>query len=336
MKVLIVLFCFMLAPTLGFAHHSRAEFSNQVEEITGELISARWTNPHPELTLLVTGADGLQETLVVQVYGAANNLRQAGVTDELFDIGDEVTIAGQRSSRREGLILGTHMLLVDGRQAIFHRTLEPFWSTEIVGGMENFLEGGSGLADGLAENRGLFRMWSIVQGPGGDRRSLHMLLTEAGIARQSEFDEENSWIGRLEKPGMPAFMNSRNNFEFFDDGDKIRYEQGVFDVVRTIYLPESEGLEDPSHSPLGYSTGRMEGRTLIVETTRLNWPYFNREGIPLSEDVHITERFTVSDDQTSLDYHMTIVDPVNFSEPVTLTRHWVALENPTPDERYVR
>ena len=113
------------------------------------------------------------------------------------------------------------------------------------------------------------------EGPGGDRRSLHMLLTEAGIARQSEFDEENSWIGRLEKPGMPAFMNSRNNFEFFDDGDKIRYEQGVFDVVRTIYLPESEGLEDPSHSPLGYSTGRMEGRTLIVETTRLNWPYFN-------------------------------------------------------------
>ncbi len=336
MKVLIVLFCFMLAPTLSFSHHSRAEFSDEVEEITGELISARWTNPHPELTLLVTGADGLQETLVVQVYGAANNLRQAGVTDELFDIGDEVTIAGQRSSRREDLILGTHMLLVDGRQAIFHRTLEPFWSTEIVGGMENFLEAGSGLADGLAENRGLFRMWSIVQGPGGDRRSLHMLLTEAGIARQAEFDEENSWIGRLEKPGMPAFMNSRNNFEFFDDGDTIRYEQGVFDVVRTIYLPESEGLEDPSHSPLGYSTGRMEGRTLIVETTRLNWPYFNREGIPLSEDVHITERFTVSDDQTSLDYHMTIVDPVNFSEPVTLTRHWVALENPTPDERYVR
>ena len=80
----------------------------------------------------------------------------------------------------------------------------------------------------------------------------------------------------------------------------------------------------------------MEGSTLIVETTRLNWPYFNREGIPLSEDVHITERFTVSDDQTGLDYHMTIVDPVNYTEPATLTRYWVGLEDPTPDERYVR
>jgi len=27
------------------AHHSRAEFSETVEEITGELVSVSWTNP---------------------------------------------------------------------------------------------------------------------------------------------------------------------------------------------------------------------------------------------------------------------------------------------------
>jgi hypothetical protein len=336
MKVLIVLLGFLLAPTLGFTHHSRAEFSNEVEEITGELISARWTNPHPELTLLVTGSDGLQETLVIQVYGAANNLRQAGVTDELFDIGDEVMVAGQRSTHRENFMLGTHMLLADGRQAVFSRTLEPFWSSEAIGGMEDYLEGGSGLANGLLENRGLFRMWSIPSGQGNEGRSQYMPLTEAGAARQAEFDQDSSWIGRREKPGMPAFMSSRNNFEFFDNGDTIRYEQGVFGVVRTIHLPESEGLDDPAHTSLGYAIGRKEGSTLIVETTHLNWPYFNRSGIPLSEDVQITERFTVSDDQTYLDYHMTIVDPVNFTEPATFVRRWVALANPTPDEAYLR
>ncbi|MFL2546792.1 MAG: DUF6152 family protein [Candidatus Rariloculaceae bacterium] len=336
MKTIAAICCSLLLPGIVFAHHSRAEFSNQTEEITGELVSARWVNPHPELTLRVTTDDGATETLVVQVYGAANNLRVVGVTDELFEIGDEVTIAGQRSTRREGLVLGTHMLLADGRQAVFSRTLDPFWSNEAVGGRENFLAAAPDLADALNENRGLFRMWSNYPNPGDEGRTSYLPLTDVGEARKAAFDQENSWIVRREAPGMPAFMNSRNNFEFFDEGDTIRYEQGVFGVVRTIYLPESGGLDDPQVSQLGYSTGRWEGNTLVIETTHLNWPYVSRDGTPLSENVQLTERFTVSDDQTRLDYQLTIIDPEMFNEPATVDRQWVALANPTPDERYVR
>ena len=72
-----------------------------------------------------------------------------------------------------------------------------------------------------------------------------------------------------------------------------------------------------------------------METTRLNWPYLNRSGIPLSEDVRILERFTLSDDQARLDYRMTVIDPVNFTEPATYSRHWVALENPPPEEPFI-
>lgn len=336
MRNFVAVFGFLLVPALGSAHHSRAEFSDDVEEITGELVSARWVNPHPELTLRVTGDDGIEESLVVQVYGAANNLRLLGVSDELFEIGDEVTIAGQRSTRRDGVVLGTHMLLADGRQAVFSRTFEPFWSGEAIGGRENFLEAAPDLADALGENRGLFRMWSNYPNPGDEGRTNFMPLTEVGAAKQAEFDQENSWIGRREAPGMPAFMNSRNNFEFFDEGDTIRYEQGVFGVVRTIYLPESGGLDNPQVSQLGYSTGRWEGNALVVETTHLNWPYVSRDGAPLSGNVRLTERFSVSGDQTRLDYLLTIVDPEMFTEPATITRQWVALANPTPDERYIR
>ena len=328
--------CLLLAPVVGTGHHSRAEFAESVEEIAGEIVSARWTNPHPEITLRADLADGGEEQLQIQVYGAANNLRQAGVTDELFEIGDRVTVVGRRSTRRPGLVLGTHLLLGDGRQAILSRTLEPYGPGEVVGGLDAFLANASGLADAAAENLGFFRVWSITPGSGGEGVTSHRPLTEAARAAVEAFEQGSSWIGRGEFPGMPAFMHSRNHFEFIDQGDSIRYEQPVLGAVRTIHLNSAENPEDQPHSPLGYSVGEVDGGTLMVETTRLNWPYLNREGIPISEDVRIIELFTLSDDQARLDYHMTVIDPVNFTEPATYSRHWVALENPPPEERFTR
>ncbi len=328
--------CLLLAPVVGTGHHSRAEFAESVEEIAGEIVSARWTNPHPEITLRAELADGGEEQLQIQVYGAANNLRQAGVTDELFEIGDRITVVGRRSTRRPGLVLGTHLLLGDGRQAILSRALEPYGSREVVGGLDAFLANASGLADAAAENLGFFRVWSITPGSGGEGVTSHRPLTEAARAAVEAFEQGSSWIGRGEAPGMPAFMHSRNHFEFIDRGDSIRYEQPVLGAVRTIHLDSAESPEDQPHSPLGYSVGEVDGGTLMVETTRLNWPYLNREGIPISEDARVIELFTLSDDQARLDYHMTVIDPVNFTEPATYSRHWVALENPPPEERFTR
>ena len=326
--------CLLLFPAVAFVHHSRAEFSERVEEIAGVIVGARWTNPHPEIILRAEQADSGEEQLQIQVYGAANNLRQAGVTDELFEIGDRITVVGRRSTRRPGIVLGTHLLLADGRQAILSRTLEPYGSGEVVGGIEAFLANASGLADAAAENRGFFRVWSITPGSGGEGVTSHRPLTEAARTTMEAFDQDNSWIGRGEAPGMPAFMHSRNHFEFIDQGDGIRYEQPVFGIVRTIHLDSAEDPEDQPHTPLGYSVGEVQGTTLMVETTRLNWPWLHRSGIPISEDVRIIELFTLSEDQARLDYHMTVIDPVNFTEPATYSRYWVALENPPPEERF--
>ena len=39
----------------------------------------------------------------------------------------------------------------------------------------------------------------------------------------------------------------------------------------------------------------------------------------------MVERFTLTDDQNRLDYHLTVVDPATFTEPATITGHWLAL-----------
>jgi hypothetical protein len=62
--------------------------------------------------------------------------------------------------------------------------------------------------------------------------------------------------------------------------------------------------------------GRWEGGTLVVEATNIDWMYFDDRGTPLSSAVHIVERFTLSEDQQSLHWRATTMDPQTFTEPV--------------------
>ncbi|MEE8249909.1 MAG: hypothetical protein V3R59_06720, partial [Gammaproteobacteria bacterium] len=76
-------------------------------------------------------------------------------------------------------------------------------------------------------------------------------------------------------------------------------------------------------SLLGRSVGRWEGDTLVVETTGINYPHFDKTGIPQTEAVRNDERFSVSADGSRLEYSVTVTDPAIFTEPVVLTKTWV-------------
>ena len=64
---------------------------------------------------------------------------------------------------------------------------------------------------------------------------------------------------------------------------------------------------------------------MVVETTRINWPYFDNIGTRQSDAVKMVERFTLSDDQSRLNYNLTITDPTTFTEPATIMGHWLAV-----------
>ena len=71
------------------------------------------------------------------------------------------------------------------------------------------------------------------------------------------------------------------------------------------------------------SRGRWDGTTLVVETDHIAAGYFDFHGVPQSEQIRTVERFTPSENFDRLDYSLTTTDPVNFTEPFTLTRHFV-------------
>ena len=62
-----------------------------------------------------------------------------------------------------------------------------------------------------------------------------------------------------------------------------------------------------------------------IETTDIDWPYFDYSGTPQSDAVSIREEFMVSEDQTRVDYLQVVTDPATFTEPATLETHWLAL-----------
>jgi hypothetical protein len=87
---------------------------------------------------------------------------------------------------------------------------------------------------------------------------------------------------------------------------------------RQIYTDGRKLPVDPSPSWLGYSTGKWEGDTLVVETTGLNDKgWLDVSGHPQSEAMQITERYHRRD-FGHMDLEITMDDPKMYTTPFTI------------------
>ena len=84
-------------------------------------------------------------------------------------------------------------------------------------------------------------------------------------------------------------------------------------AVRTIYMDDHK--EAPWDSWMGWSNGRWEGETLVVDTTGFNdQTWFDRAGNFHSDALHVVERYTATSPD-HLVYEATIEDPKVFTRP---------------------
>jgi len=308
-------------PVAAAAHHSRSHYSEEVQELEGELVAVHWVNPHVGFTVMVINEEGQEESWRVEGLSSLGGMREVGVTSDMFVIGERIRAAGNVSLRRPRDFLATNVLRENGSEILLGRNAEPYWSKEsIERDAPTVTE--NALVDAVTENRGIFRVWSGI--PGGVGQSTHFPFTEAAIAARAAWDPIENFAERCEPEGMPRIMRNPHPFEFVDHGGELAMISELYDLVRTIHMERTAPpLNEPS--PLGYSTGLWDGGTLIVTTTQVNWPYFDNVGTPQSETVRMVERFTLSEDQSRLDYPLTITDPLTFTEPAVYERHWLAL-----------
>ncbi len=89
-------------------------------------------------------------------------------------------------------------------------------------------------------------------------------------------------------------------------------------TFRQVFTDGRKLPQDPQPSFLGYSAGRWEGDTLVVETVGLNdVSPMDAMGHTHSTDMRVTERFHRRD-YGHMDLEITMNDPKTFARPVTI------------------
>jgi hypothetical protein len=89
-------------------------------------------------------------------------------------------------------------------------------------------------------------------------------------------------------------------------------------IFRQIFTDGRKQLTDPQPSWMGYSVGKWEGNTLVIDTLGFNdLSWLDARGHGHSEDMRVEERFHRRD-FGHLDVTVTVTDPKIFTQPVTI------------------
>jgi hypothetical protein len=114
-------------------------------------------------------------------------------------------------------------------------------------------------------------------------------------------------------PGVPRATYMPYPFQIFHSETAIFIAYEYAGAVRNIYMQDPGPA--PTDSWMGWSVGRWEGDTLVVDVTGFNdQSWFDRAGNFHSDALHVVERYTqISPDH--LNYEATIEDPKVFTRP---------------------
>lgn len=316
--------CFAMSGTAS-AHHSFAAFYDvsKVTEVDGELTRVLWNNPHVRFTVRAKDNNGREEMWDVET-NSVSILGRMGLSADSLKIGSRIKVAGNPARGSQRGMLAGNVLLPTGQEIVLNPGEKPRWSNRTVGTSGPWLATAGKASD---PQRGIFRVWSsALTGPWLFPENAKYPLTARAQARVAAFDPVKNYPLRDCTPkGMPTIMEQPYPIQFTQQGENIRLRLEEYDTLRTIHMKADSASQQRSRSPLGYSVGRWDGTALIVTTTSINWPHFDAAGIPISERVEIVERFTPSADGSRLDYRMTVTDPLTFTQPVLLQKHWLAL-----------
>jgi len=323
-SVLVTVTVVIAAPVL--AHHGSHTnallyFSDELIEFEGELTEVFWRNPHARARLSVVDDNGVETIWEFELAPGPRQLEAMGLTPESF-LGN-VRVAGYVSKRKPNALGVQNFLLPDGREYVQERGEEPRWSSErldrrLAGPDPTRIQADEAVADGI------FRMWDGGR-IGGRPASIEpdllaQTLTERGRELVAAYDPLTD-NGQLNcQQGMPDTMFAPWPMEIVNQGDLIHINATQYNLQRIIHMNGEATRDEPEASSVGYSVGRWEGDTLFVTTTHVDWPNYSNIGMPQSDRVRYSERFSVSDDGRTLNYSITVDDPVVITQPFTMDR----------------
>ena len=145
---------------------------------------------------------------------------------------------------------------------------------------------------------------------GGLRLSAAALAAVENYDYASELLPENA----CKAPSVAFYMQAPFPLELYAGRDLIVFRMEYFDLYRVIFMDgRAHPPADAPHTLSGHSVGHWEGDTLVVDTTHIAPGTFMNNGFDHSRDLHLTERFRLSEDGATLWATQVYQDPATFS-----------------------
>jgi Family of unknown function (DUF6152) len=325
------------------AHHElRAEFDEQKPvSLHGIVTRFEWNNPHAFLYV-----DVGTENWAVECASPLD-LRKSGWTRDSLKVGDTVTVEGWLARDGSKLVSARTILLASGKKLI-NAEVEPILSS-VAKPTPRWPDGHPrlGVAPGETGYWASPSAASLVDSAAGnirmDKDGLLASAADAGKVapfqpwakglyeyRQHALLKDDPMLSCL-PPAGPRLFQVAHGVQFIEQPERKRVfvlSGGGNRNWRLIYLdgralPQSE---DVTPTYWGYSSGHWEGDTLVVESNAFNERFwFSNGGLPHTESLHLTERFSRPDFNT-LKYEVTVNDPGAYTRPWSSawTLHWIA------------
>ena len=155
-------------------------------------------------------------------------------------------------------------------------------------------------------------------------------MRKSRMSGSYEFDNNAKCL----PPGMPAMMSMAYGMEILQTKDKITFFSELNDAMRRVFLdgrqPTARHLDDPTYA--GYSTGRWEGDTLVVETVALHPDSFIEGFTPHSDAMAVRERLRLIGPGL-LEDRITVTDPKALTKPWEVVRTYRKAAPPNDELR---
>ncbi len=134
----------------------------------------------------------------------------------------------------------------------------------------------------------------------------HAAQAKAGTAEDPAF-QCIIGFGRIMAAGFPT--------EIFQNEKQVTILYEYNHQVRRVFTDGRGFPAKVRKTLMGYSIGKWDDDTLVVETTGLKPLYFRNGGIPYSEKARVTERISLLDEGQTLEILINVDDPKYYTEP---------------------
>lgn len=323
-SIMQALACTALIASFGqtFAHHAfNTEFQDAEGEVRGVVTRVWWTNPHIRYDVDITLPDGSIEQWSLHPPGNLPTYRRQNWTPDTIQEGYTVYATGNLGRNDTKKLYATCINILsgpeNGRQ--LGGCVSSNTTPQVTAEPNQIFTYEANEYDvdisGFWDNRYKFR--TTVDD--FDPKPMPMTTATREIYENRQFGDDH--VLRCQPAGLPRIFGSPYPVEILDAGSHYAMIFLQDNTPRWVYMDGRDALPDQPLTSMGFSKGVWQDRTLIIDTTHLAPGWLDGSGYPMTggDGTRIVERWTVAEDNLSIDRTMTIYDDA-YTAPLVRTR----------------